>query len=60
MKFKKNDLVWINHSMFNRFETFKVVEINNESIKIKHIDTHQTLNIKNQSIIKKVENDKSW
>jgi NMD protein affecting ribosome stability and mRNA decay len=49
MKFKKNDLVWINHSMFNRFETFKVIEINNESIKIKHIETHQTLNITNKA-----------
>jgi hypothetical protein len=60
MKFKKNDLVYINHSMFNRFETFKVIKEDEESIKIQDIHSHQTLNITNKSIIKKVKDDKSW
>jgi NMD protein affecting ribosome stability and mRNA decay len=49
MKLKRDDLVWINHNTFNRFETFKVIEINNESIKIKHIETHQTIDITNKA-----------
>tara|TARA_R100001460_G_scaffold28924_1_gene57643 strand:- start:269 stop:460 length:192 start_codon:yes stop_codon:yes gene_type:complete len=57
MKLKKNDLVWINHNTFNRFETFKVIEINNESIKIKQIETNQTIDITNKAILKKVELD---
>jgi hypothetical protein len=57
MKLKRDDLVWINHNTFNRFETFKVIEINNQFIKIKHIETHQFINITNKEILKKVELD---
>jgi hypothetical protein len=58
-KLKINDLVYINHKMFNRFETFKIIDISSDSVKLKDIHSQQTLNITNTSLLKKVKDENS-
>jgi hypothetical protein len=58
-KLKINDLVYINHGMFNRFETFKIIEISKDCAIVRDIHSKQNLTITNISLLKKVKDVKS-
>ena len=51
-----DDLVYINHSQFNRMETFRIVKISKQKVKLKDIHTNVVMSVSNKSLLKKVNN----
>ena len=54
-KLKINDLVYINHKMFNRFETFKIIDLQDDGAILRCLHSRQNLSVTNTSLLKKVK-----